>query len=74
MAARREGLGDGGGGEEDGGEARKKYLKNMRNTNFGPISFFVCFHIFYQNWYNGLDLNRFCAPEHIIEMSNSLIC
>ena len=26
------------------------------------------FLIFYQIWFNGLGLDRFCAPEHIIEM------
>ena len=29
---------------------------------------------FYKNWVNGLDLNWFCAPEHIIQMSNSSNC
>ena len=38
-----------------------------------PDSFFLKFWLIYQIWVNGLDLNRFCAPEHIIEASNSLI-
>ena len=33
---------------------------------------FVFFYfIFAQSWYNGLDSDRFCGPEHIIQKSNS---
>ena len=35
--------------------------------------FFRDFPLIYQIRYNGLDLNRFCAPEHIIQMSHSPI-
>ena len=35
--------------------------------------FFIDFSFIYQLWVNGLDLNRFCAAEHIIQMSNSSI-
>ena len=38
--------------------------------NFRVLGFFYMFH---QIEYHGLDLNRFCAPEHIIEMWNSLV-
>ena len=51
-----------------------KIAKNTRNTNSGPISIFGFLQYFYQNRVNGLDLDRFCAPEHIIQMSNSSIC
>ena len=52
----------------------KKYIKiakNTRNPDLIPIFMFRCFPYFYQNWANGLDFNRFCAPELIIEKSNS---
>ena len=35
---------------------------------------FLYSSLIYQIWYNGLDSDRFCAPEHIIQMSNSSIC
>ena len=34
---------------------------------FGPISIFVFCPYLYQTWFNGLDSDRFCAPERIIE-------
>ena len=46
----------------------KKIAKNTRNTNSGPISICVFLQYFYQNWVNGLDLDRYCAPEHICEL------
>ena len=50
------------------------YLFRKITRNFKPYpDWFRDFSFIYQIWYNGLDLNRFCAPEHIIEMSNSLI-
>ena len=48
--------------------------KNTRNPDLGPISIFGFLQYFHQNLVNGLDLNRFCVPEHIIQMSNSKIC
>ena len=35
------------------------------------LTFFFNFMFFLRSWVNGLDLNRFCAPEQIIEKSNS---
>ena len=32
----------------------------------------ICF--VYQIWYNGLDSDRLCAPDRIIEKSDSLMC
>ena len=52
----------------------KRYLKNAKNTqnpDLGPISFWVFQQYVYQNCVNGLDLNRFCVPEHIVQMPNS---
>ena len=46
---------------------------NTRNFKPYPDSFHDV-SLIYQIWYIGLDLNRLCAPEHIIEMSNSSIC
>ena len=44
----------------------KKYAKSGFSDNFD-----LYFYNFYQNLVNGLDFNRLCAPEHIIQMSNS---
>ena len=41
--------------------ARRNSSTKCRNPDLGPISIFVVFNIFYQDWVNGLDLNRFCA-------------
>ena len=65
----------------------RKHNTTLTGTlNKGPISmanlekyekskpyliFFLKFMFFLRSWVNGLDLNRFCAPEQIIEMSNS---
>ena len=70
-------------GEKEGGEPvqqdstgshhSKKYKKtgNTRNPDLGQISSFGCFQYVYQIWFSGLNLNRFCVPNRIIEMSNS---
>ena len=42
--------------------------KKTRNPDLGPISIYVVLCDFCQFWVNGLDLNRFCAPEHICEL------
>ena len=39
-------------------------MKYQFRTNFD----FCFLPYFYQNWVNGLDLDRFCAPEHICEL------
>ena len=41
--------------------------KNTRNTNFGPISFCWFLPSVYQQMLFGLDSDRLCAPERIIE-------
>ena len=46
------------------------YMKNTRKLKPYP-DFVKFFLVFLRIWVNGLDMNRFCAPEHIIEMSNS---
>ena len=49
---------------------QKKYAeikKTTRNPHLGQISTFGFVHDFYKNWVDGLDSDRFCAPEHIIE-------
>ena len=43
-----------------------------RNAKFQTVSGFVLRFLFvYQIWVNWLELNRFCVPGHIIQMSNS---
>ena len=49
-------------------------MKNTKNHNLWPISIFCLFPFVCQIWYSGLDLNQFCAPDRIMEMSNSSIC
>ena len=46
---------------------------NTRNSKPYP-DLFRDFSLIYQTWVNGLDLNRFRAPEHITQMSYSSIC
>ena len=58
------------------GAGRNMQIGNNIQTKFArdfkPYpDFFTDLPYFYQIWVNGLDLNRFRAPEHIIEMSNS---
>ena len=41
----------------------------MRNPDLGLMScFFVFTILFCRNWVNGVDLDRFCVPEHICEL------
>ena len=47
-------------------------LENTRNSKPYPDVFHVS-SLVYQIWVNGLDLFRFCAPDRIVEKSNSLI-
>ena len=46
--------------------------KTPNPTILGNFDFWFLSYV-YQNWLFGLDSDRFCAPEHIIEMSNSSI-
>ena len=46
-----------------------KYAKHQFRTN--PL--FRCLHDFYHNLSNGLDSDRFCVPEHIIDESNAFL-
>ena len=39
----------------------------MQNPDLGLISIFVVY-VFCQNWVNGWDSDRFCAPEPICEL------
>jgi len=55
------------------GTNSNKYQKHTRNPDLGPISILGFLQYVYQNLVNGLDLDRFCAPEHIIQKSNSSI-
>ena len=47
---------------------RKFDIKKTQNTDLGQISILGFLPHFYQNWVNGLDSDRFCAPEHICEL------
>ena len=50
-----------------------KYTEKYEKYGFRTIFDFCFLSYFYQHWVNGLDLNRFCAPEHICELWNSSI-
>ena len=49
-------------------EAAWEIAQKYGNTKSGPISMFWFLQDFHQHWYNGLDLDRFCALEHICEL------
>ena len=53
-----------------GYQHRQKYQKNTK-YQFGPISIFGFLPHLYPDWLFGLNSDRFCAPEDIIEMSNA---
>ena len=49
-----------------------KIAKHIAKSDVGqfPDQYRVLFFevVFWQIWYNGLDSDRFCAPEHICEL------
>ena len=52
---------------------RQTYIQYKKKREIRILDKFIFFTFFYHMWYNGLDLNRCCAPNRIIEMSNSMI-